>query len=137
MLPDWVDKGYVNEDVWKDLSEFWSPETVELALDKSDSSVNINNPDASVSRVRQMERILSHVSQYVYPSELKEFAVKRLGLRETRHEMIEEDHIFAKRRNFEVNVEINQNIFNDYCSKIFLGIIKFWTFRLTKKTYVT
>ena len=110
MLSDWVEKGYVDGDVWKDLSEFVRPETIASALNKSDSSVSISNSDVSASRANQMDRILSHVSQYVYPSELKEFAVKRLGLRETKYEMIKEDHIYAKRRNFEVNLETNQNI---------------------------
>ena len=112
MLFDWVEKGYVEGDVWKDLSEFVSPEAIASALNKS--SVNISYFDVSVSVADQIDRILSHVSQYVYPSELKEFAVKRLGLRETRFEMIEEDHIYAKRRNFEVNLETNQVIFNEY-----------------------
>ena len=110
MLSDWVEKGYVDGDVWKDLAELLSPETIESALNERDSSVNRSKSDAFVSRVKQIDRILSHVSQYVYPSELKEFAVKRLGLRETQYEMIEEDHIYAKRRNFEVNVDTNYKI---------------------------
>ena len=108
MLPDWVEKGYVERAVWKGVSEFVSRETIASALNKSESSVNISNSDVSASRVNQMDRILSHVSQYLYPSELKEFAVKRLGLRETRYEMVEEDHIYGKRRNFEVSVKTNQ-----------------------------
>ena len=108
MLSDWVEKGYVDGDVWKDLSEFVSPNTVASALNKSDSSLKKSNSDASVFEVHPFDRILSHVSQYVYPSELKEFAVKRLGLRETRYEMVEENHIYAKRRNFEVSVEASQ-----------------------------
>ena len=97
-----MEKGYVDGDVWKDLSEFVSPETVASALNKSNCSVNTSIGDVYPLRADRMDKILSHVSQYVYPSELKEFAVKRLGLRETRYEMIEEDHIYAKRRNFEV-----------------------------------
>ena len=89
MLSDWVKKGYVDGDVWKDISEFVSPETIASALNKSDSSVSISNFDLSVSVTDQIDRILSHVSQYVYPSELREFAVKQLGLRETKYEMID------------------------------------------------
>ena len=62
--------------------------------------------DESALIENQMDR-LSHVSQYVYPSELKEFAVKRLGIRETKYEMIE-DHIYAKWRNFEINVKVTK-----------------------------
>ena len=108
MFSDWVEKGYVDGDVWKDLSEFVNRETIASVLNKSDSSINTSHSVKSISIGNQNDRILSHVSQYVYPSELKEFAVKRLRLRETRYEMIEEDHIYAKRRNFEVNVETNQ-----------------------------
>ena len=67
--------------------------------------------------------MLSHVSQYVYPSELKEFAVKRLGLRDTVYEMIEEDHINAKRRNFEVGAKSNQQFCNDFSSNFIPWII--------------
>ena len=105
MVSDWVEKGYVDGDVWKDLSEFVNRAS---AIEKSDSSVNISNSNASVFRARDRDKFMSHVSQYVYPSELKEFAVKRLGLRETEYEKIEKDHIYAKRRNFEVNVESKQ-----------------------------
>ena len=108
MLSDWVKKGYVDGDVWKDLFEFMNRKTIASALKQSDLSLNTLISDVPVSRAKEKDRILSHVSQYVYPSELKEFAVKRLGLRETRFEMIEEDYIYAKRRNFEVNVETNQ-----------------------------
>ena len=107
MLSDWVEKGYVDGDVWKDLSEFVGPETIVSALKQSDLSLNTLMSEVPVSRAKEKDRILSHVSQYVYPSELREFAVKRLGLRETRYEMVKEDHIYAKRRNFEVNVEKN------------------------------
>ena len=106
-LFDWVEKGYVAGDVWTDLSEFVNRETIASATNKSDPSVNTRNSNVSVFRENQ-DRILSHVSQYVYPSEVKEFAVKRLGLRETRYEMIEEDHIYAKWRNFEVSAETNR-----------------------------
>ena len=108
MLSDWVEKGYVDGDVWKDLSEFVSPETIASVLKQSDLSLNTLISDVPVLTVKEKDRILSHMSQYVYPSELKEFAVKRLGLRETQYEMIEEDHIYAKRRNFEVTVECKQ-----------------------------
>ena len=113
MLPDWVEKGYVDGDVWKDLSKFVNQETIASVLNKSGSPV-----DVSIFRANQADRLFSHLSQYVYPSELKEFAVKRLGIRETRYEMIEEDHIYAKRRNFEVNVETNLTIFNDFYSNL-------------------
>ena len=102
MLFDWVEKGYVNGDVWKDLSKSVSQETISSALNKHDSSGYTSNSDTSVSTIYQKDRILSHISQYIYPSELKEFAVKGLGLRECQYEMIEENHIYAKRRNFEV-----------------------------------
>ena len=98
-LSDWVQQSYVEGNVWKDLSEFVSEEAIS-------STTKIYNDESAMIR-NQRDRMLSHVSQYVYPSELKEFAVKRLGLRETRYEMIEEDHIYAKRRNIEVIVESN------------------------------
>ena len=112
MLFDWVEKGYVDGDVWRDLSEFVRLETIASALNKSDSSINTSDSNVSVFEAKETDRILSHVSQYVSPSELREFAVKRLGLRETKYEIIEEDHIYAKRRNFEVNVEFKQTICN-------------------------
>ena len=105
MLSDWVEKGYVHGDVWRDLSEFVNRKTIASALKQSEPSVNTSNSDVSMSTASKMDIILSHVSQYLYPSELREFAVKRLGLRETEYEMIEEDHIYAKRRNFEVSVK--------------------------------
>ena len=107
MLSDWTEKGYIDGDVWKDLSEFVGPEAIASALKQSDLSLNTLISDVPVSGAKEKDRILSHVSQYVYPSELREFAVKRLGLRETSYEMVKEDHIYAKRRNFEVNVETN------------------------------
>ena len=108
MLSNWVEKGFVDGGVWKDLTEFVNRETIASAIEKSDSSVNLSTSVAAMFRAGKNDKILSLVSQYVYPSELKEFAVKRLRLRETRYEMIEQDHIYAKRRNFEVSVETNQ-----------------------------
>ena len=118
MLSDWVEKGYIDGGVWKDLSEFVNQETVASALKQSYLSLNTLISDVPVSRAKEKERILSHVSQYFYPSELREFAVKRLGLRETRYEMIEEDHIYAKRINFEVNIETDQNNCNIFYSNL-------------------
>ena len=115
-LSDWVQQSYVDVNVWKDISEFVSQE----ALNSYKSSPATTQDGESVLIENQTDRFLSHVSEYVYPSELKEFAVKRLGLRETEYEMIVEDHIYAKRRNFEVNVESSLVISNDNSSKIFL-----------------
>ena len=103
-LSDWVRKGYVEDKVWKGLSEFVSQKTIISALSRDEFVASKRYIEISALRANHLDRMLSHVSQYVYPSELKEFAVKRLGLRETAFEMIEEDHIYAKRRNFEVNV---------------------------------
>ena len=100
-LSDWVQKGYVDGNVWKDISDLVSQE----AISNDDGSTTSTHIEESVLKKNQKDRLLSHVSQYVYPSELREFAVKRLGLRETEYEMIEEDHIYAKRRNFEVCVK--------------------------------
>ena len=116
MLSDWVRQGFVDENVWKDLSEFVSQE----ALINNESSPITTYNDEWALIEHQRDRILSHVSQYIYPSELKEFAVKRLGLRETLYEMIEEDHIYAKRRNIEVSVESNQTVCNEFFTNLIL-----------------
>ena len=111
MMSYWVEKAYVDGGVWKDISEFVSEEAIS-------STTKIYDEFALILNKR--DRILSHVSQYVYPSELKEFAVKGLGLRETRCEMIEEDHIYAKRRNFEVNIKTSQKILIKLFSNLIL-----------------
>ena len=102
-ISDWVQQGYVDGNVWKDFSDFVSREAI--AISKDDRSTTSTQNEEFVLKKNLKDRMLSHVSQYVYPSELREFAVKRLGLRETEYEMIEEDHIYAKRRNFEVCVK--------------------------------
>ena len=99
--------------VWKDLSGFVSQEAITTALNNENNLTTSTQDKELVLKQNQKDRILSHVSQYIYPSELREFAVKRLGLRETKYEMIEEDHIYAKRRNFEVGEENNQSLRND------------------------
>ena len=105
-LYDWVKQGYVDRNVWKDLCDVVSQEVMDLVLSNDACSTTSTHKEESVLKQRNLrDRMLSHVSQYVCPSELKEFAVKRLGLRETEYEMIEEDHIYAKRRNFEVGVK--------------------------------
>ena len=109
-LYDWVQQGYVDGNVWKDLSDVVSQEVVTSVLSNDACPTTSTHKEESVLKQRNpRDRMLSHVSQYIYPSELKEFAVKRLGLRDTAYEMIEEDHFHVKRRNFEVGVKNNQH----------------------------
>ena len=58
---------------------------------------------------RITDQLLTVVSNHVYPSERRDFATERLGIREPRYEMIEEDESYALARNRGVNDIILQH----------------------------
>ena len=125
-LLEWQKAGYVSVNVWTDIKELINITTDSMSsvddgrLNTDTSNDNPPEPDVDEDKDQQMkpsflyqrklqkhdqitEKILNRVSNHIYPSERRQFAIKYLEISEPQYEMIEEDKLYAKDRNFEVN----------------------------------
>ena len=90
ILLEWQKAGYVSVDVWGDIEGLINTNL----LPSDDRKLEGDDQVA--------EFLLSHVSDHIYPSKRREFAIKHLRISEPQYEMIKEDHCYAKERNLEV-----------------------------------
>ena len=104
-LPEWVNKRYIHNDIWKELRDYidddlLTPEKLHLFLSNAEKR---NQAREKMSKGDHIPfYIISVVSRYVDSSKFTNFALKHLGLHATHIEMIRENYLDEKRRNFEV-----------------------------------
>ena len=121
-LPEWIKRGFVNSDIWKELGDYVAEELLSpenLHFYKSNEEKRNQEREKLSEGDRLPDDLLSVVSRYVDSSKLTEFALKHLGFHYQEIDNIRHEYSDAKRINFEVD------ILHTFQVKIYLFILKF------------